>query len=589
MPIAPDIRKRWIEARLVDELDRPIVVRDWMLEEVIKPLDGYHAWRRGDRACDECADLHGTVLMSRAECEREPHDVCDGLAGHKILTVLVNLKTQQGKTTTGAAYSLSELALAKNSGIFYVGSAEDQAKGTFDQKWRTPINKNAKLKKRMVVRGRSIRNVKKGNTFRFIATSLKSAPGGTWRLVIADEAALIPDEVLAKLVSRVTAAYGLECPNGHFTGGATKGARRDCPTCRAPLEEFFGRLLLLSSSEDPVGAFFEMIEEQKENPDPSVHVFQSPDTLNPNTSEEALEGLSRSWGRLPSMRGLIERQFGVEFTRKGEEFIPKEALTAILNKNLAKVESSVLPCVGFLDCSRTTDLMSLVLGMDPREIPRAFSKIRCDRIDVFDPKNPKQFPRGRVRYLPDPDHPGTSVREHLVSLFGGWVELDNRSAPAGANKFPGLLELWIDVTRWEEARDLYDWARKQPWGGRVRKYEGNKLDKTLMWELLEERALAGARAIEAPYIERLKTELRSAAVKLGDNGISKVVMDTAEGDRRKQMHRDIAMSLAGVCWAAAKFFARDEGAKEKVQEANRRGRTKGARRREREGIWAEKT
>lgn len=532
MPVHVDKRKEWIERRLVDEFDRPIKVRQWMEDHILKPLDGFKSWHRGERLCDDCRNMDGEIFPSRAECERAPHDECDGLEGHKIITVLVNLKRQQGKTTTGAAYSLSELFLAKNSNVLYIGSAEDQAKGVYSAKWKTPIAKNPHLKRRATVRGKRIDNAKKGSYFQFIATSLLSAPGGSWRLIIIDEATLVPDEIMAKLVPAVVSAHGRECPEAHYTGGADEKDPTECPTCGAPLAEFFGRILVMSSSDDPQGAFFEMIEAQLESPDPSVHMFRSDETLNPHTSVEAMSSIHRSWGRVPSMKGILDRQFGVEFARAGDEFMPEAAITAITNKDLQNVDESPLPCVGFLDCSRSGDLTSLVLCADPLGARGGFKKIATARIDTWDPKNKAQCPKGRVDYA--------EIRRHLEELMP---------------RFPGLIELQIDVSvAVSEATDLFEWARTRPWGMKVQAYSGNELESILMWDQLEIRAMAGRAAIEIQNHAKLKDELRRATIKVTERGVRKVV-DTNKGNRRggRRRHRDVAMSLAGCCLIASRY------------------------------------
>lgn len=587
MPVPVDIRERWIETRLVDELDRPIKVKPWMRKHILEALDGYKAWRRGDRVCSKCAAIAGEIFPSRAACVRRPHAGCDGLEGHKITTVLIHLKRQQGKSTGGSAYALSDVFLSMNTNILFVGSSEDSTEEIFEAKLKAPIYKNPKLKRKVSIVGDRITNAKKGNKIKFIATGLKSTPGGTWRLIIIDEAALVSDRVAAKLIPAITAARGRECPEGHFTCGATEDAPTQCPLCMKQLEEFHGRVLVMSSSDEPTGFFFEMLEAEANDPTPSAHVFTSAETLNDHTSEEAISGIQTTWGRLPSMKGRIGREFSTEFTRHGDEFLPLEAIRDILRKDLVKLEASDRRCVGFLDCSRTGDITSLVLGADLEETDPPFEKITGIRVDVFDPHDKRQFPKGRVRYKPDPREPGKSIYEHLVALFGGWVDLDDKdSVRPLPNSFPGLLELWIDVTRWEEAKDLYEWARRQPWGGKAKPYHGNKLDKTLMWDELEARALAGRRAIELPYVKRLEDELKNAAVKQNDQGFL-TVLDSSSGDRRGKTHRDIAMSVAGVCWAASKFYARGRV----QQNAPLRAVTRVLRTRTRSlssGIWKEK-
>lgn len=574
MPVPPEIRKQWIEARLVDELGRPIVVHDWIFKNIIRAIDGYKAWRRGDRVCPSCSQSAGEIFDSRAECERAPHPGCDGLTGHKITLVLIHLKRQQGKSTAIGSYVASELVLAKNSTNLFVASAEDATEEIFEAKIKVPLERNPKTEKKVVILGTSIRNPKKGNKLKFIATGLRSTPGGTWRRIYIDEAALVPDRVIGKLAPSITAAHGRECREGHFTTGADARSPTHCPKCGAELEEFFGVLVMMSSSDEPVGAFFEILQAELEDPTPGTHAFSSDETLNDHASDETVENLSASLGRAPSLAGWKQREFGNVFTREGEEFIPEEAINDILSKSLKNLDACDKPCVGFLDCSRTTDLMSLVLGADLEETDPPFRKITGIRTDVFDPKDKARFPRGRIQYAPVAGkREGRSIREHLVSLFGGWVDPEE-DRPAGVdpapNRFPGLLEFWIDITRWEEARDLYDWALQQPWRSRARAYQGDSLIRSLMWQALEERALAGSSALELPFLKQIKRELEKAAVKMNDRTGRLEVVDSAAGDRRQRAHRDVTMSLAGVCWGASKYMNRLSTTR--THDANKRAR-----------------
>lgn len=575
MPVPPEIRKQWIESRLVDELGRPIRVHDWMFKNLIRAIDGYKAWRRGERVCSSCAAAAGEIFDTRAECERKPHAQCDGLAGHKITMVLIHLKRQQGKSTGVGAYVASEMVLAKNSTTLFVASAEDATEEIFEAKIKSPLERNPKISKKVVILGTSIRNPRKGNKLKFIATGLRSTPGGTWRRIFIDEAALVPNRVIGKLAPSITAAHGRECPEGHYTTGADPRSPTRCPKCSSVLEEFFGVLVMLSSSDEPTGVFWEMLQAEQEDPTPGTHVYSSDETLNEHASDETVDNLSASLGRAPSMKGWKQREFGNVFTRDGDEFLPEEAIQDILNKARKNLDSCEHPCVGFLDCSRTTDLMSLVLGADLEQAEIPFRKITGVRIDVFDPKDRRQFPKGRIQYAPPAGkRDGGSIREHLVSLFGGWVDPieDKRAGETPEpNRFPGLLEIWIDITRWEEARDLFDWALLQPWRSRARAYQGDSLIRSLMWQALEERALAGRGALEMPFEKHLQDELRKAAVKMNDRTGRMEVVDSSDGDRRQRAHRDVSMSAAGVCWAASKFANR-LAPTSRTHDANKRAR-----------------
>jgi len=529
MPVPLDIRARFIETHLVDEFGRPLKVHPWMRQHVLAPLDGYQSWRAGERLCDECRAKVARIHTTLEACRVLSHGGCDGVDGHKIVVALLNLKRQQGKTTTGAAYSLSELFLARNSNVLYLAAAEKQSERIFEAKWVAPIDRNPKLRKKVVINGDEIRNERKGNYLRFIATSAKSVPGGTWRLLLIDEGALVNERVVAKLVPSVISAHGQECPHGHYTTGAEDEARRDCPTCGTALEEWFGRVLVMSSSDEDSGWFFELVDLLTNDPTPSAYLYRSTETLNAHTSEATIAALENTFGRLPSMETYMRRELHNEFTREGDEFLPAAAIKAIVREDLQDVDASDLKCVGFLDCSRTSDLTSLVLTGDPDG--STFERLRVLRIDVFDPKI---SPYGRVDYA--------QIRALLEEV-------------AGTARFPNLLKLWIDTSLLQDAQELYDWARRQPWGGKIHAHRADEASNLVMWGNLAQRCLSRPPKIEIPPHRRLVEELKAARVRSTPKGYDRVV-DSSAGDRRGRIHRDVAMSLAGCCLAASEFVAR---------------------------------
>lgn len=534
MPIPIDLRTSFIERHLVDEFGRPLHVKPWMLSHVIDPLDGHQTWRRGERLCATCRAQLARIVSDPTAGRVDPHDGCDGVEPHKIIVSLLNLKRQQGKTTTGAAYSLSELFLARNANILYLAAAEKQSARIFEAKWATPIRRNPKLASKAIINGDEIRIEKRGNYLRFVPTSAKSVPGGSWRLIIIDEARDVRESVAAALIPSIMSARGLECPYGHWTGEIGPGSRTVCPACNVPLQEWVGRLLIMSSSGEDTGWFHELVNLLSDEPQPHAYLFRSAETLNAHTSDETIAALESTFGRLPSMEGLMRRELHNEFTREGDEFLPAKAIRAVTSKDLHQAEASEIRCVGFLDCSRTNELTSLVLAGDPatldERVTRAtFQKLSVQRIDIWDPK---QAPGGRVDYR--------SIRDHLEEMMP---------------RFPGLLELAIDVSMIQDAEELYQWCRSRPWGGKIRAHRADRLQNKLMWDALEARVLAGPASIEIPEHKRLIEELKAARLKVTAHN-NTVVVDSSRGDRRGRLHRDVSMALAGCCLLASKYTVR---------------------------------
>lgn len=573
MPIPLEVRKRFISRHLVDDRNRKIRLEQWAIDNVLTPIDGFKLWHskwepegglpaRAPKLCRKCTRAAGQILRDPLDAKAvlKKHAKCCGLALWKIMTVAINLKRQQGKSTFGAAYALSELFLARNVRIIYIASAEKQAKRVFQEKFLAPIYANPKLKKRVQILGTSVTNAAKGNVIQYIPASAKSVPGGTSNLVIIDEARDVSAEVAAALLPQILGARGLDCPFGHYTTSAVDDEGTDlvgvqCPTCAALLEEWVGRVLVMSSSGDDSGWFAELVAMLEETPSPMSHLFRTAETLNPNFNVKGAAALEHTFGALPSMATLLRRELRNEFTRQGDEYLRKEAILAVQNPKLsAKEVGSDLRCVGFLDASRTNDLTSLYIVGDPwsgvgsRKTPEGFgpwTALITLRIDVWDPKDKRQCPNGRVDY--------NAIFRFLEEIIP---------------KFPRLTQLGVDTAVISDAKELVDKCRRQPWGRIVRPYQVDRLMRQELWDVLERRVLAGRQFIQIPkgsdkktIAGRLYGELKAATIrKLAGGKVE--VMDSAQGNRKAGLHRDIAMSLAGCCWLVDREIhklGKDEG------------------------------
>jgi hypothetical protein len=548
-----------------DNEGRQIEARAWALENIFKPLDGYKVWARGPKCCAEHRALIGLLKPKRALCNVAPHEGCDGLKGEKIFFVVIDVTRQEGKTTAGACYILSELVDGRNCHMLYLAASESQSDKVFDQKFVGLLRSRPDLVSpvgALDVGMDSIVNQKRNNSFKYVPTSLRSIAAGTFRLIFADETREMDPELLVKLVAQIMAVSGVECPHGHMTA-----SRPVCPTCLEPvdgfeceahgpiplprcpacgidLEEFFGRAALMSSAGEESAIHTELVEFLKEHPQPNWHLFSTTDRLNKAKVSAIVDAAGGVFGEMDATRAIFNREFRNVPGSKGDDFLPKPAIALITDPGLRNFDFYERPCIGFLDCSLTTDLTSLVIVGDFSAKGRpAWTSIVAIRIDEFDPA---EFPGGRVRYKHDKDRPGDlSIQLHLTEAIP---------------RFPGLVELWIDTTLLEDARDLYTWAKGQPWGGRVFEYppdHDKQLVKQMMWDSLEARVLAGPRQLRIPKLPRLVKELESAKTKVGEAGNRKV-MDSIRGDSRRKgrRHRDISMSLAGCCWRANMKLAR---------------------------------
>lgn len=562
MAIPLEVRQGFVEGFIKDEYDRPFELLDWQRENIFEPLDGYKLWRRGwtpDGAvdptpiCADCAELVGTIVPDGDGVPK--HGKCPGLDAHKIIITVDNVKRQQGKSAGAGAYGLSETFLARNASTLYMAASKDQARRVFEAKFATPVRRNPELARRSVIGLDSIKNDAKGAYFKFIPASAKSAPSGTIRLLIIDEARDVKAETAAALIPSILGAYGVECPTGHYTAGADKApAGSECPLCGAELEKWFGRVLIMSSSGDAAGWFAELVEFLEANPQPIAHVFRSSETLNKHFNEQGADALEAVFGGLPSMGVYMRRELHNEFTREGDEFLPLAAISAITNDKLTNEETIDRPVVGFLDASRTRELTSLVLGADfsgDHEPP--FERVVCVRIDVWDPK---KLPKGRV----DEQAVKAFLRDEIVPYF------------------PSLLEIGVDTNLAPWAQELVEDARDEGWGRMLVGYKADSMFNFLIWSALERRAMAGRSFLQIPNHPRLIKELKKATIRREPGGRIKV-LDSAQGDRRGSVHRDVSMSLAGMVWIADKFRARGLGgeASAAVERINRSVRLAGMR------------
>lgn len=523
---------QFIESNIVDKLGRKIVVHPWMLDEVFRPLLGFKRWVREDEErtapCARCRSQHDTIADSIADAERAPHDDCPGLAAHKIRVVLVNLKRQQGKTTTGACFALAEQCLGRNIDGTYVGSTGSQGDRVWKEKFLHPVEANAQMSKRITLLEKRMKNPRQNNDLNYIAPSPRASVGTTKRRLYIDEVRDLEPRVVIRLLATVIASDSMQCASGHWAGRI--GERDECPVCGEELDTLYGTALLMSNAGQDEGVFYELLEELRSRPDRAYHLFSSADTLNHYAESGAEKDLNRVFARLPSTQHLVRQELGNVFTREGDEYLPADLIEACA-VSVMPADGSDVRCVGFLDCSRTQDLTSSVIAGDPESAgdlppPDVFARLETMRIDVWDPSR-----TGRVDY------------RAIYDWLHDWLP-----------KFPRLIEYWIDVSLIADAQELYDKVTREPWGKMVRAWRGSQLANKEAWDALERRVLEGS--IRYHDNPRLVRELKNAKVRRTQGG-SLVVVDRSRSNSRGRLHRDISYSLAGCCWIAERFRGRD--------------------------------
>ncbi len=542
-------RLDFLEENYVDEYTRPFEARPWLVENLFKPADGFKAWPRTPdgptpKLCPLAQARATRIFPTRRHCWHAPHDGCDGLRGYKVLYVVLEVTRQDGKTFGVASYSMSDLVQWRNTTFTFMAASEGQSGRIFDDKWGKAIRLRPVLDADkggpLGLEGMGIANPARNNSFRYVPTSNTAIPGGTQRRVAYDEVRDVDPETIIRGLPLTSAANGIECPHGHSVLPfptdqiPEDGALPVCSTCGVEMHEWFGVTFLTSSAGEDTDFFSDLVDTLRETPHWAWHVFSTQARLNRAKSAEAVKAVEEVLGRMSSVAPLVQREFGNVRASKGDQFMTKAEIAAITNPELRNADFSERPCVGFLDCSETTDLTALVICEDVAvEKKPTFSKIRTARIDVFDPA---KLPGHRVRYRPNDPPDGTAVQEHLAEAM---------------RRFPGLVKLWIDVTLLKEAEDLFTWTQRQPWRGKVIAWRGQDPVDDLMWDALEARMIAGRAEIEIQGHPRLTEELRKAKTMTTERGTRKV-MDSATGNKRskKRRHRDVSMALAGCCWIA---------------------------------------
>ena len=534
-----DVLCEFVENYLVDYQDREIKVHAWMRDEVFRPLYGFKLWPADEYACSGCRERVGEIVSRkrRIGCN-EPK--CGGLESHKVRVVVLKMARQQGKTTTGACVTIAEMALGRNSNVVYVGASEDQGKRTFDEKFGSPVSKNKDLAKHLHVYTDGIKNPRKNNVMKFIPASHRAGVGGTNRLVIVDEARDLDAKVIIRLMPTIIAADGSQCPRGCFS--TTQGEHSECPSCSEEMTDYYGAALIMSNAGEDEGWFYELVKKLQEKQFRAFHLFDTAEQLNDNSSTEAISDINEVFVEIPQTAHLVRQEFNNEFTRAGDEYLPREVIESHVMDLLPMVEGSSARCVAFFDASRTQDLSSLAICIDPatldgKDTSRPFERMDLVRIDIWDPA---KLPKHRVNYK--------AVRRVFAQVLP---------------RFPRLIELRVDVAMINEAQELVDYCREHKWGRNVHPWTANPLLNKEIWDSLERRMLSEPAALRLPNHKRLVDELVSLRVQVGVSGTHKVV-DPSNRHGRGRMHRDISYSLAGCCWIAD-MFALNSAKPDRVQ------------------------
>src|SRR5262245_3743817 len=111
MPIPLEARVAFNELYNDDDGGGPWTLegRDYVLDEMWRPLESFRAWPRKGTApnlCDGCRATVG-VMVQDPRIVPQPHGTCPGLEAKPIAIVGTNVPRRSGKTLNGLGYAQS--------------------------------------------------------------------------------------------------------------------------------------------------------------------------------------------------------------------------------------------------------------------------------------------------------------------------------------------------------------------------------------------------------------------------------------------------------------------------------------------------
>jgi len=321
-----------------------------------------------------------------------------------------------------------------------------------------------------------------------------------------------------------------------------KSAPKACSVCGEKLSPWYGTALLMSSAgilqDNESDWFAELVEHLKDHPHPNAHLITLDGKGNPKVAQKMVGLVTDIFGQLNSTRAYADVETGLTSRRKGEDFLSKPEIDAVIDPRLQNMEAGVSPCVAFLDTSRTGELTSLVLlAEDPdAEISEPWERVVTQRIDVWDPKT---IGGGVIDV--------NAIEEHL-----------DKYVP----RFP-LLELKIDTRGSTWATKFVRHLRlNKPWGRIVSGVDWRGSERNVAWSMLEQYILDTKLRLMAHKI--LLAELRGARRVVSVNN----VMEVREVSRKKR-HLDVAESLASCLFIVHGIVNAPKAAS--FADANKRG------------------
>jgi hypothetical protein len=528
--------------------------REWVISDLFIPCDdrAFKLWPRNLETFDpKFTGQVGMVvewtpeLVTEWAAYEEKHPG-EGLGLFPIMVVVHNLQRGAGKTVSVAGMNLMDLAMEEEWKVSFVASAYKQSKMLLTENYIEPISRSKKLSAGFSMTGDRLTFERKGGRSSYLEmteTSHASITGRRRHRVVIDEARDVEGRTFAAVLPTIRAGAKFRCKHGHKVETYRPDVVMHCPTCKDVLYPRIPKLVISSTSgvldSSEHDWFMELVEALEKEPNAYSHLYRDDNAANPALAKVEHDMLSGVFGNINSIATYVDVELNNNPRRKGQDFVSPAQFEAVIDKRLANMEASDAHCFGFLDTSRVGDLTSLVIVANdnerdkfPNARPDAFRYVKTEHIKMWNPKDPRDCPKGYVDR--------NDIQDYLADIL--W-------------KFPNLIELQVDV------RGTMAWAVDMVMdirSGRVQRIKPMRFkiksmmnlqgdERNTAWAKLEDRIISGTwRTFEH---KRLKEEILAVRKTITVNGKVEI-----KDRNRKVKHADVLEGFAQNMYRIHKYI-----------------------------------
>lgn len=552
-------RVRWLQQNWTVKDGSPWTIegREWVLEEIIRPLYGWKISSGGDgKLCSRCAKFAGRIVEWLPDIEdlidRDHglrHDgACPGLVMRKIQVVVVCVNRRGGKTTNVCALAGEMISHDEYVDMMMFAAAGAQTSTLFRENLLEPL-------RRIEDDGGEIDDFESNgervwfpdlhSQFEIVDSSRRSVTGRGKNRLIVEEARDVDGAMLVKALPSILDRNFLTCREGHrfpFSAEDRERRRKHCPVCTSRLEPHFGTVVIVSSGgvidDSPALKWFaELVVMLEEKPQPAFHVFRDDDVANPAIAQESRDVMS-VFEAVPSIGSMMTAEMSNTLTAAGDIYIDRAELARVTDPQLHHVDGTDAPCILFFDTSLKKDLLSLTaLATDDGSAPfwrrgagaealPPWTLVNVPSIFWWDPKAVFRTSGGVVHY-----------EEVAWALLAPILPL-----------FPNAREIWIDVRGQLWAHRLVELGRASgtPWGRKFQRYQhGGKEEEVRRTGFTTFEQRVKGRTIRMFAHDRVRQEIEGLKKVQNAKGYFDVV-----DRKRKLMHADIVSGIAALCGRA---------------------------------------